>query len=557
MFHPVDKSQDDQYTVVPSGALQDTPKYGDEDIALKEHKRRKTLVDVNLKTVTNSDGYKPRTNVPVDKAKTTSRPPCQVDVGFDEIFTAKDLNIQLHAESSEVVVQRSGIQVVTSFYSRQYTTPKKYDDYKSGSVVFGSKEAVKRLLTANPKELKDTTGVIIDVAIHPSADCQFSENNEFSVEKAIGRGAFGKVTYCRHFTTKTDFVGKQVVDKFHRTEVDVLMQLDHPNITRFLGFVIKDEIPEILMEYAGQQLKELMKLDEYKKILNIENINLSFQGLNGLSYMHSYGILHLNINPENICITEEPLTLKITDFGSSKTPQEPVSCVGCTPEYMSPEACKIAIIDKLPYLKDHVHINLSGKADNFAFALTVAYMLCGRHIVRDIILKYLMKKEEQKNLKKYMDVRTKILFYSFDDVNFIKKRAIDDSWPDYMKVFMNNTLEGDAQSRWSSTEGRDFFRDKMKQEVPSLPEILDQVPTGSPSASSSGGVNIPFFSQIKSSLSSNWSTGDLLTSKMVKNKLRMKLKQSSRSQPYTITRRRGPPQGHSQAALPDFNVLLQ
>ncbi|XP_041365059.1 uncharacterized protein LOC121380343 isoform X2 [Gigantopelta aegis] len=242
MFHPVDQSQDDQYTVVPSGALQDTPKYCDEDIALKEHKRRKTLVDVNLKTVTNSDGYKPRTSVPVDKAKTTSRPPCQVDAAYDELFTAKDLNIQLRAESSEVVVQRSGIQVVKSL--------RQYDDYKSGSVVFGSKEAVKRLLTANPKELKVTTGVIIDEAIHPSADWQFNENHEFFVEKVIGSGSFGEVAYCRHSTTENDFVGKQVVDKFHRKEVDVLMQLDHPNITRFLGFVIKDKIPEILMEYA-------------------------------------------------------------------------------------------------------------------------------------------------------------------------------------------------------------------------------------------------------------------------------------------------------------------
>ncbi|XP_041365651.1 uncharacterized protein LOC121380751 [Gigantopelta aegis] len=255
--------------------------------------------------------------------------------------------------------------------------------------------------------------------------------------------------------------------------------------------------------------------------------------------MHNHDILHLDIKPQNICITEEPRTLKITDFGSSKTPQEPVSCVGWTSEYMSPEACKIAIIDKFPHLKGLVHINLSGKSDNFAFALTVAYMLCGRHIVQDIILKYLMKKEDQKNAAKYTDVRIQILLYNFYDVNFIKNRAIDDSWPDYIKVFMKNVLEGDAQSRWSSTEGRDFFRDKMKQEVPN---ILDQVSTGFPSGSSSGGGNIPFFSRIKQN-------GE--------ERLRMKLKQSRRSQPYTITERRGPPQGYGQAPLPDFNVLLQ
>ncbi|XP_041366911.1 uncharacterized protein LOC121381641 [Gigantopelta aegis] len=142
-------------------------------------------------------------------------------------------------------------------------------------------------------------------------------------------------------------------------------------------------------------------------------------------------------------------------------------------------------------------------------------------------------------------MRTQILLYSFDDVNFIKKRAIDDSWPNYMKVFMNNVLEGDAESRWASTEGREFFRDKMKQEVSLLPNILDQVSTGSPGNSSIGDGNSPFFSQLKSSLSSNWSTGeDTLTGKIVKNRLRMKLKQSCSSQPYTITERRGPQEGH-------------
>ena len=50
------------------------------------------------------------------------------------------------------------------------------------------------------------------------------------------------------------------------------------------------------------------------------------------------------ITAENICIRmkeDGTFEIKLTDFGSSRLPQEPLKFVGLTPEYLAPELCKM------------------------------------------------------------------------------------------------------------------------------------------------------------------------------------------------------------------------
>jgi len=61
--------------------------------------------------------------------------------------------------------------------------------------------------------------------------------------------------------------------------------------------------------------------------------------LNALSYLHSRGIVHHDIKPENIILDYSHNTLKLTDFGSAKvcSSKSNEGAVGGTLNYMAPE----------------------------------------------------------------------------------------------------------------------------------------------------------------------------------------------------------------------------
>ena len=122
-------------------------------------------------------------------------------------------------------------------------------------------------------------------------------------------------------------------------EVNVLSLFDHPNIVKILDVSIEDDNKFFVMEYIeGITLKK--HILSKGTLSEDEIVFLSRPILSALEAVHSKGIIHSDIKPQNIVIVGSG-EIKLMDFGISKTlasQEEPISEVTVgTVQYVSPE----------------------------------------------------------------------------------------------------------------------------------------------------------------------------------------------------------------------------
>ena len=137
-------------------------------------------------------------------------------------------------------------------------------------------------------------------------------------DKLLGEGKFGKV-YLASWK-KTIVVAKVITIKnkneLYLRELKIMMKSHHPNIVQFYGFVEDPFI--IVMEYMPKN--DLLHYITNKNISKKKKINICIDILKGLNYLHNrkpFYIIHRDIKPQNILISESG-TAKITDFGLGK-----------------------------------------------------------------------------------------------------------------------------------------------------------------------------------------------------------------------------------------------
>lgn len=102
-------------------------------------------------------------------------------------------------------------------------------------------------------------------------------------------------------------------------EIQLLRRLNHKNVIK-LYEVIYNESKEklyMIMEYCVAVLQELLDSVPDKKLPIFQAHGYFVQLINGLEYLHSQGIIHKDIKPGNLLITNGGV-VKITDFGVSE-----------------------------------------------------------------------------------------------------------------------------------------------------------------------------------------------------------------------------------------------
>ena len=102
-------------------------------------------------------------------------------------------------------------------------------------------------------------------------------------------------------------------------EAQAAARLDHPNICSVYGIEDSGEYNFIVMQFIeGETLADLIR----KKLIDPNQvIELTRQIVSALAAAHSHGIIHRDVKPKNIMVTEGG-QVKVLDFGLAKTVQK-------------------------------------------------------------------------------------------------------------------------------------------------------------------------------------------------------------------------------------------
>ncbi|MCI1634881.1 Stk1 family PASTA domain-containing Ser/Thr kinase [Bifidobacterium sp.] len=192
-------------------------------------------------------------------------------------------------------------------------------------------------------------------------------NGRYELGQLIGRGGMAEVHVAQDARLgrtvaikimRSDLTNDEIFLSRFRREAHSVAQLNNPNIVSIYDSgeeTLEDEngnherVPYLVMEYVkGQTLRDIIKSNGPLSQRDAEQVMLGV--LNALEYSHRMGIIHRDIKPGNIMISDQGM-VKVMDFGiaralddSAATMTQSQGVVG-TAQYLSPEQARGESVD--------------------------------------------------------------------------------------------------------------------------------------------------------------------------------------------------------------------
>jgi serine/threonine-protein kinase len=209
---------------------------------------------------------------------------------------------------------------------------------------------------------------------------------DYLIEKEIGKGGMSELFLAKDRALKRTVVIKVISPVFSRrddfkkrfmSEAKIQANLDNLHIVQiFRIFEYQHNLCLVMQHIRGTDLAEVVKKAKSMKEIQGKKgalyperaIHIFLQVLEGIGFVHKYGIMHGDIKPPNILLDQQGM-VKVSDFGlSSLSPnsenRKEEMLLGGTPSYMSPEQI---LNEKVDF-----------RSDIYSLGVTFFYMLTGQ-----------------------------------------------------------------------------------------------------------------------------------------------------------------------------------
>ncbi|KAL4190103.1 hypothetical protein AMTRI_Chr08g210390 [Amborella trichopoda] len=195
--------------------------------------------------------------------------------------------------------------------------------------------------------------------------------NGFDRKLFLGEGGAGKV-YLGKLPSGQEVAVKRIshqrkVGQFYR-EVELLAKFRHRNLTALLGYCPEKKEPLLVYEYMrGGSLARAMNQD---RLSWRHRVRIAVDCAEGLAYLHDFHngpVIHRDVNPTNILLTDSG-DAKLSDFGVSK--YRPLGVTHVSTEVMG----TAGYLDPEYFFGGHV----TEFADVYSFGVVMLELLCGR-----------------------------------------------------------------------------------------------------------------------------------------------------------------------------------
>ena len=174
--------------------------------------------------------------------------------------------------------------------------------------------------------------------------CVIIDNGRIQLLDCIGRGSFGAVYRARDLTGQiSSLLAVKIIPKdskleYHWREVTTLRRAQHhPNIVKMHRWFHDQSCIYIVLDYCPGG--DMWRAIKERKVFAGNDVlvkKVFLQVIDGLKWCHSRGVYHRDLKPNNILISQDCMTVWLTDFGLATATRKSFNFHTGTQQYRSP-----------------------------------------------------------------------------------------------------------------------------------------------------------------------------------------------------------------------------
>ena len=150
-------------------------------------------------------------------------------------------------------------------------------------------------------------------------------DRKYRIVELIGSGGMAQVYKAINMSNRRYVAVKMLKEEYKndaeflrrfQREASAILNLSHENIVRAYGVGTYNDLPYLVMEYVeGRTLKDLIGSNGALPVRTA--IGITCQILDALSAAHAHGIIHRDVKPQNVIVTDKG-RVKLADFGIAR-----------------------------------------------------------------------------------------------------------------------------------------------------------------------------------------------------------------------------------------------